>query len=91
MAGEVTGVDVIACTHEHLDHLDLEALPVMAAASPDAVVLVPSPLVGMVVGAGVASRRVIGLQPGRPFVIYGLTIHGVPARHGVHAGRCLQL
>jgi len=84
-AGEMTGVDVIACTHEHLDHLDLAALPAMAAASPDAVVLVPSPIVEMVVAAGVPSRRVVGLQPGLPFETHGLMIDGVPARHAVHA------
>lgn len=84
-AEDMTCLDLIACTHEHIDHLDLEALPIMASVSPEAIVLVPSPIVDMVVAADVPSAQVRGMQPGTPFEGRGLGIHGVPARHGVHA------
>jgi L-ascorbate metabolism protein UlaG (beta-lactamase superfamily) len=78
------GLDVIACTHEHWDHLDLPALPALAAASPAALVLVPTPIVEMVTACGIAADRVVGLEPGRPWARGALTVHAVPARHGVH-------
>src|SRR6266545_1674957 len=41
----LTGIDAILATHEHRDHLDLIALPALAAASPNARVIVPAPIV----------------------------------------------
>jgi len=80
--GEAAGVDLIACTHEHWDHLDAESLPALCAASPDARVGVPQALVELVIGLRIPAQRVIGMQPGRPLERIGLTIHAIPARHG---------
>ena len=77
-------LDVIACTHEHLDHLDKDWVPRLCASSPDAVVVVPEPIVDIVVGLGVARARVLGMQPGSPVEVAGIEIHAVPAMHGVH-------
>lgn len=79
---EARGVDVIVCTHDHLDHLDRETLPALAAASPKASVVVPRPFAGEVSGLGVPAERVIGAQPGEPLEIGGLVVHPVPACHG---------
>ena len=81
---EAEGIDVIACTHEHWDHLDAESLALVCAASPSARVVVPEPIVDLTVRAGVPARRVAGIQPDTPVEIAGLTIHAIPARHGVH-------
>ncbi len=81
---EAEGIDVIACTHEHWDHLDAESLPPVCAASPSARVVVPEPIVDLTVRAGVPARRVAGIQPDTPVEIAGVTIHAIPARHGVH-------
>lgn len=83
--GDATGLDVIACTHEHWDHMDLPALPALAAASPAASIVVPAPIVDMVTGAGIAADRVVGMEAGRAWSRGGLTIHAVPACHGLHA------
>ena len=78
------GVDVVLCTHEHIDHFDAGSVPAIAAASPGAVFVVPAPIVDMVTEAGVAPGRVMGVQPGEPLTLPGgLTVHAVPARHGV--------
>jgi L-ascorbate metabolism protein UlaG (beta-lactamase superfamily) len=79
---EATGVDVIACTHDHLDHLDRETLPALAAASPAAIVIVPTPFVDDVARLGVPSERIVGAQPGETIEIGSLVIHVLPACHG---------
>jgi L-ascorbate 6-phosphate lactonase len=81
---EATGVDVVLCTHEHVDHFDAESAPAIAAASPEAVFVVPTPIVDMVTEAGIAPDRVVGAQPGQPPLdVAGLRIRAVPAMHGV--------
>jgi L-ascorbate metabolism protein UlaG (beta-lactamase superfamily) len=79
-----TGVDVVLCTHEHVDHFDAESAPAIAAASPGAVFVVPTPIVDMVTEAGIAPDRVVGVQPdAAPLDLAGLSIRAVPAMHGV--------
>ena len=78
-----TDVDLVLCTHEHVDHFDADSVPAIAAASPGAVIVVPAPIVGMVTEAGIAADRVVGVQPGEPVELAGLRIRAVPAMHGV--------
>ena len=77
------GIDVVLCTHEHVDHFDAEAAPRIAEASPGAVFVVPTPIVDKVTEVGIAPDRVIGVQPDEPLELSGLTIRAVPAMHGV--------
>jgi L-ascorbate metabolism protein UlaG (beta-lactamase superfamily) len=81
---DATGVDVIACTHDHLDHLDDESLPGLARASPQATIVVPEPVLGRVSALGISAERIVGAQPGQPIELSAVTIHPVPACHGVH-------
>ena len=78
-ADEAVGIDVVAVTHDHLDHLDAESLPVVAAASPGARFVAPRPLVDRL---GVDAGRVTGLQPGDAADLGALRIHAVAAAHG---------
>jgi L-ascorbate 6-phosphate lactonase len=80
--GEAIGVDVVLCTHDHLDHLDRETLAAVAAASPDAVVVVPRPFAADLALLGVPPHRIVGAQPDDTLDVRGLTIHAVPACHG---------
>jgi len=80
---QATGVDVVCCTHEHIDHFDAESAPAIAAASPGAIFVVPSPIVDMVTEAGIPSDRVVGVQPGEVHEVAGITVRAVPASHGV--------
>lgn len=79
----VRAIDVVACTHEHRDHLDLPVLPALLAGSPGAVLVVPEPVVPIVVDAGIPAARVWAAQPGRSIRFGTLEIAAVPARHGV--------
>src|SRR5690348_6040526 len=47
-------IDVVFCTHEHLDHFDAAAVQAIAAASPHAQIVVPEPIVNMVTELGIA-------------------------------------
>ncbi len=76
---EVAGIDLVAITHDHLDHLDRESIPGIAAASPAARFLVPRPIAD---GLGVPADRVIGLRPGETAEVAGLRVHAVAALHG---------
>jgi L-ascorbate 6-phosphate lactonase len=77
------GVDLVLCTHEHVDHLDAHSLPAIAAASPGARFVVPAPIVDMATEAGIPSDRVLGVQPGVAHEFDPVTLWAVPARHGV--------
>ena len=78
-----TAVDLVLCTHEHVDHFDGGSAPAIAAASPQAVFVVPAPIVDMVTDAGIAPDRVVGVQPGDDVELAGLRVRPVPAKHGV--------
>ena len=76
---EATGIDVVAVTHDHLDHLDEESLPVIAAASPGARFVAPLPVVERL---GVPLERVSGLRPAETAELGALRVHAVRALHG---------
>jgi L-ascorbate metabolism protein UlaG (beta-lactamase superfamily) len=82
-AREVGGLHAILCTHEHLDHFDEEALPELAEASPEAVIVVPEPIVDAVTALGIDASRVVGAQPDRAIELDALSVHPVPACHGI--------
>ena len=82
-ASAAAGLDLVLCSHEHLDHFDAEAAPMIARSSPGAVFVVPTPIVDMVTEVGIAADRVVGMQPGESLELAGFRISAVAARHGV--------
>lgn len=81
-AEEAHGVDLVLVTHDHLDHLDEQALPAIAAASPSAVVVVPQDVVERVAELGVERARVRGLPADGRTEIGPVSVDAVPACHG---------
>src|SRR4051794_39323620 len=68
-------IDRLLVTHEHIDHLDGDALPRIAARSPRLQVIAPAPIAG---GGFTAVR------PGDRLEVAGGAITVVPAIHAVH-------
>jgi L-ascorbate metabolism protein UlaG (beta-lactamase superfamily) len=77
---ELTGLDAILVTHQHPDHLDLEALPAVLAVNPTAQLLVDSGSAAQLADTGIAHRVV---APGDRLELAGATIEVIGGDHGV--------
>ena len=78
---DVTDADLLLGTHDHLDHIDPEGLAAMAAASPQAAVVVPAPAVRRVVELGIPPERVRGAEVDVSLESGGVRIVPIPAAH----------
>lgn len=76
---DLTGLDAIAVTHQHMDHLDTERLPALLAANPQAVVLAEPETAALLAQADVPVQA---LRLEEPVTIGEATVTGVG---GVHA------
>jgi L-ascorbate metabolism protein UlaG (beta-lactamase superfamily) len=81
-AAAVSNADIIIGTHDHSDHIDRPAWPLLAQASPQAVFVVPELLrEKLSADLGLPPARVRGLDDGRVLDLCGLRLHGLPAAH----------
>jgi L-ascorbate 6-phosphate lactonase len=74
-------LDGVLITHEHWDHLDVDACRRLAADSPSASFVAPEPILDQL---GISDERVTGLQPGGSVRVGEATVHAVPACHALH-------
>jgi L-ascorbate 6-phosphate lactonase len=81
-ATDAEAFDLVAITHDHLDHLDDGAVALIADASPGASFVVPEPIVERIVSLGVDLHRIRAAQPDRIVDLTGVAVHPVPAAHG---------
>lgn len=79
---DARNVDAVLVTHDHLDHLDEDALPAIAAASPSATFVVHEELVDRVVALGIDRSRVVGLAADGRTPLGPVTVDAVAACHG---------
>ena len=74
--------DLIVLTHEHADHLDPDALPIIARDNPACRFAAPSGCAQGLAEAGVLPAVQLTLEPRKQYDVDGITIRTVPADHG---------
>ncbi|MEI6970330.1 MAG: MBL fold metallo-hydrolase [bacterium] len=74
--------DLVVLTHEHTDHLDPDAIPVIARRNPACRFAAPSGCTAGLKAAGVPPARRKVLKPDSRHDLGDLVIHTVPADHG---------
>jgi L-ascorbate 6-phosphate lactonase len=79
---EAVEADWVILTHEHADHLDPDAIPVIAHNNPGCRFAGPAGCVEGLEAAGVAAERRVLLEPNRRHDLGDLIVHAVPADHG---------
>jgi len=82
-AADFADVTLVLCTHEHVDHLDLPFLRELCAVNPGARIVVPQPVVEIAAGGGIDRARLAGVVPGEELRDRDVTVHPVPALHGI--------
>jgi len=82
-AADFADVTLVLCTHEHVDHLDLPFLREFAAVNETARIVVPLPVVEIAAAGGIDRARLAGAVPGEELHDRDVTVHPVPAKHGI--------
>jgi L-ascorbate metabolism protein UlaG (beta-lactamase superfamily) len=82
-AADFADITLALCTHEHIDHMDMGFLPEFAAVNSDAKIVVPAPVTDVAVSGGLDRNRLIGAVPGEVFGDRDVTVHPLPALHGL--------
>jgi L-ascorbate 6-phosphate lactonase len=81
LPAEEVVADLIICTHEHLDHMDTDALPALAA-NPRAHFAGPVECMKEFAKLGIAEDRCHLLEEGKSLTLGPITVHAVYADHG---------
>jgi L-ascorbate 6-phosphate lactonase len=91
MAAEEVRADLVVFTHEHTDHLDPDAVPVMGSGNPECRFAAPVGCTESLARAGIPADRRVVLEPNGVHDLGGLTIHTAPADHGDYSPSALAL
>lgn len=73
-------VQLVLCTHHHLDHMDPAAIPGLAA-NTEAHFVAPRAHKSFMHELGVPEHRLTGLNDGEHANLFGITVHAVKAAH----------
>ncbi len=73
-------VDLVVCTHDHIDHIDPEAIPGLAAET-SAAFVAPTAHEDRMRSLGVSSERLHLVDDGETLNLGGLSIHAIKAAH----------
>jgi len=80
-ASEVGHADLVLCSHDHADHIDPDAIPQIAVASPEARFVVPRVAKQTLLGFGIKGDRIRTLQGNDSLIVSGVKIWAIPAKH----------
>ena len=91
IAAEEVHADLVLMTHEHADHLDPDAIPVIARNNPGCRFAGPSGCLAGLAEASVAADRIDVLKPGQAHDLDFVVVHTAPADHGDLSASALSL
>ncbi|MBQ8072398.1 MAG: MBL fold metallo-hydrolase [Clostridia bacterium] len=80
-AEELSGVDLILGTHDHLDHIDHAAWRIWAHTCPEAKFVFPALHEPGILADGIPQDRCLGLTDGKSVLFRDVTVHAVAAAH----------
>jgi L-ascorbate metabolism protein UlaG (beta-lactamase superfamily) len=78
---ELTGVDLVLCSHKHSDHMDPETLVPLMGANQKAELGVPEALIHHAEKLGLPARRLFGLDDGWQYEAAGFRVHALASAH----------
>lgn len=78
---EMSQAGLICCTHDHADHFHPDTLPGAAAASPDAVIVIPQYCQERANALGFDVRRLHPMRGDDTFEHAGVTLRAIPSAH----------
>ncbi len=91
IAAEDVQADLVVLTHEHTDHLDPDALPIIARNNPSCRFAGPAGCEDELIRMGLGADRRLLLKPNEVYCLGGVTIHTAPADHGDYSPTALAL
>ena len=91
IAAEDVRTSLVILTHEHTDHLDPDALPVIARNNPECRFAAPIGSEGCLTQAGILPHRRIVLNPNSAHDLGDIVVHTAPADHGDYSPSALVL
>jgi L-ascorbate 6-phosphate lactonase len=91
IAAQEVRADLVVLTHEHADHLDPDALPIIVRNNPACRFAAPSGCAQGLDAAGVDAKNRLTLEPHRRYDVDGVAIHTAPADHGELSATALCL
>jgi L-ascorbate metabolism protein UlaG (beta-lactamase superfamily) len=81
-AQELKLLDFVICTHQHSDHMDPEALPILASKSPAARFIIPRASREHLLKLGVPDKQVAGINAGERMSLSSeCSVEAIPSAH----------
>jgi L-ascorbate metabolism protein UlaG (beta-lactamase superfamily) len=80
-ANAMQRVDYVLCTHNHIDHLNLDTLLPLSQSNPQTRFVVPAPCKNLLAEAGIPQERILAARTGEPIMAGNIAIIPVPAIH----------
>jgi L-ascorbate metabolism protein UlaG (beta-lactamase superfamily) len=79
---EVERLDWVLCTHQHSDHMDPDALPILASKSPACRFIVPKASQEHLLNLGVPEKQIAGIDAGERILLSSeCSIVAIPSAH----------
>ena len=79
---EVEKLDWVICTHQHSDHMDPEALPILASESPACRFIIPKASQEHLLNLGVPNEQIAGIDaPEKILLSSACSVEVIPSAH----------